>query len=260
MYFYMGKKNSEKKKTEEGPINPKYEEIVKYLVDEKIGGIEYCLRQLLYEGDHRELINNYKTENKNTIFEKISNFYESTQFEEKNFKDVDVLSGLWNKYMLKIYYYDRINYKFFEYSIKTDKVEEVSMFEIRDAEESKDYNHSFFSKIKGGNSLWLEYEKVLNDKKSEEQLEKVRKELMIFSEKMKKFKFIPDDELGDFKLEEADDQYRDGKTRYLHDKKMYYRLVGINGYITFDSDTDIMLEPIFAKHFYDKIVKKLREQ
>jgi hypothetical protein len=249
-----------KKKVEESEkVNPEYNEIIERMID-MIGGKEYCLRQLLFEEDHKKFINKYRESHRDSILKKISKFYESVPFNESNIVDIETSSGAWNKYILKIFFYDKKNYRIFDYSIKYSKVEEVSLFEIDDDDETKNYSRSFFSKLKGGNQFWNEYNKMLEEKNSEDQTHKLQKEKEYFVEKMKKFKFIPDDDSKDIELEELEEQLKDGKTRYELDNKFYYRLVGINGYITFNEEKDIMLEPAFAKYFYEKIVKKLREE
>jgi hypothetical protein len=253
--------------------NPEYNKILDNLI-EMIGGKEYCLRQLLFEGDHKKFISEYKIKNRDFIINQIPKFYDSMPYDEKNIVDIEISSSVWNKYVLKIFYYDELNHRFFEFSIKTNRVEEVSLFELSDDcdDDSKNYSRSFYSKVKGGNLLWEKYNKLLENKKMEEYAEKLQKEKIMFAEKMKKFNFIStknknsdkdnneiSEELKNLNLIEAPDQYKDGKTRYISDNKFYYLLVGIDGYITFDESVDIMLEPYFARLFYEKIVKKLRE-
>jgi hypothetical protein len=250
----MPKKN----KHEDQEINQEYNEIVDHLI-EMIGGKEYCLRQLLFEQDHRDFVTKYRDKNREAILEKISKFYESTPYDKENIVNIEISSGAWNKHMLKVFFYDEKYHRVFEFLIKTNKVEEVSLFEYDEFDEGKNYTRSFYSKLRGGNLLWDKYNKELESKNSEEQLDKLKKERDYFVEKMKHFKFIPDDELGDIELEEAPEQYTDGKTRYLYNNHFYYRLVGITGYITFSEKKDIMMESIFSKYFYEKIVSKLRQ-
>lgn len=254
----MLKKKQDKPKNTETK-NLEYSKLLDEMI-EMIGGKEYCLRQLLCEYDHKKIISEYKKEHRNFILEQLPKFYDSVPYDEKNIVDVEISGGSWNKYILKIFYFDQEYNRIFEFSIKTNSVEEVSLFEPCDDEESKSYARSFFSKLRGGNLLWDKYNKILEEKKIEETAEKLREELRSFNEKMRKFKFISSDELGDMELIEAPEQYKDGKTRYLYKNNFYYQLVGIDGYITFNEGLDIMLNPSFARHFYDKIVKKLREE
>jgi hypothetical protein len=258
----MSKKKQDKteklKNTEANNYNPEFPKILDELID-MIGGKEYCLRQLLCECDHKKIVSEYKKKNRDFILGQLPKFYDSVPYDEKNIVDIEISSGAWNKYILKIFYFDQEYNRFFEFSIKTNSVEEVSLFEACDDEDSKSYSRSFFSKLRGGNLLWEKYNKVLEDKKIEESVEKLKKELQSFNENMKKFKFIPSDEIGDIDLIEAPEQYKDGKTRYLYKNNFYYQLVGIDGYITFHEEIDIMLNPSFARHFYEKIVKRLRD-
>jgi hypothetical protein len=252
-------KNSEQKNNES---NEKYEKILDSLI-EKIGGKEYCLRQLIFEGDYREFTSEYRTNNRNHIFNLISLLYESVPFDEKNIINIDISNTFWNKYIMKLHFYDQENFRFFEYSIKNDKVEEISLFEIKNDDEEVDnkiYAKSFYSKIKGGNIHWDKYNKLLEAKKMEEYAEKIQKEKDFFMEKMKNFKFINSNDIGDIELIEAPEQYKDGKMRYLYNKIFYYQLVGIDGYITFNEGKDITMDPAFARQFYEKIVKKLRNE
>lgn len=250
-----------KKIKEETEINPEYNEIIDHML-EMLGGKEYCLRQLLFEEDHRKFITKYREKNIKNILNKISNFYESVPFEEDNIIDVEISSGAWNKYLLKLFFYDKKHHRIFEFVIKTNKIEETSLFEFEDDDETKNYSRSFFSKIKGGNQLWNNYNKILEENSSEDNLNKMRKEIEYFKDKMKQFKHVSEED--ELKLQEADEQYKDGKIRFLYKESendepiYYYSLVGVNGYITFNETKDIMLEPVFAKHFYNKIVKKLR--
>jgi hypothetical protein len=259
----MSKKKQEQNQTQQtntNSSNKEYEKILDELID-MIGGREYCLRQLLFEGDHKKFISEYRKKHRDFILEQLPKFYDSVPYDEKNIIDVEISSGAWNKFILKIFYFDQEYNRFFEFSIKTNRIEEVSLFEACDDEESKSYSRSFFSKLKGGNLLWDKYSKVLEAKQMEEYAEKLQKEKQLFNEKMKKFKFIPSDELKDlgYELIEAPEQYKDGKTRYLHKNNFYYQLVGIDGYITFHEGSDIMMDPAFARNFYEKIVKKLRD-
>jgi hypothetical protein len=255
-----------REKRERENITSDYNKIVDELID-MIGGKEYCLRQLLCENDHKKFISDYRNKNRENILEQIVKFYDSPhiRYNNKNIIDIDISSGHWNKYILKIIFYDQENHRFFEFSIKTNKVEEISLFEAitgYDDEDSKSYSRSFYSKIKGGSLLWDKYNKISEEKKMEEIVEKLNKEKQLFAEKMKKFNFVSLDDAKESNLEliEAPEQYKDGKTRYLNNNIFYYKLVGINGYITLNEGKDIMLEPSFAKLFYDNIVKKLREE
>lgn len=250
---------SKKKGENSEKINPEYNEIVDCMI-EMIGGKEYCLRQLLFEEDHKKIINKYRENNRSSILKKISNFYESVCFDENNITDIEISSSNWNKYILKIFFYDTKNYRIFNYSIKYNKIEEVSLFELDDNDDAKNYSRSFFSKLKGGNHFWNEYNKMLEGKNSKEQLIKLQNEKDYFIEKMKKYTYISNIDSKNIELEELEEQLKDGKIRYKFENVFYYKLVGINGYITFYEDKDIMLEPTFAKYFYDIIVKKLREE
>lgn len=255
---------TKKKIQENEKENPEYNEIIDHML-EMIGGKEYCLRQLLFEEDHRKFIEKYRNKNRNEILNKIAKFYESVPFDENNITDVEISSSVWNKYLLKLHFYDIKNYRIFEFIIKTNKVEELSLFEFDDDNETKNYSRSFYSKLKGGNHLWNDYNKILEEQILEKNKNKDKEELSYFIQIMKKFKHVSDEDMKDTELVETDDQYRDGKKRYLlndteNNKTFYYyKLVGagINGYITFNEEKDIMLDPVFAKHFYNKIASKL---
>jgi hypothetical protein len=258
------KEETVKKNNESTESKKKYDKILDDLI-EMIGGKEYCLRQLICEGEHKNFIKKYKEDNKKFILDQISKFYDSVPYDEKNIIDVEISNALWNKYIMKIYFYDKENHKFFEFSVKTSKVEEQLLFETLDTDcdnsaNAKTYPKSFFSKLKEGVIMWEKYSKVLETKNMEEYEEKVQKEKEYFLEKMKKFKIMDQEDLESVGLLEAPEQYRDGKTRYIANNIFYYQLVGIDGYITFDDGKDIMLDPTFARHFYEKIVKRLREQ
>jgi hypothetical protein len=237
--------------------NESYEKILDDLIN-LIGGKEYCLSQLISEGEHRNFLSGYKKDNRQKILDQISEFYDSTVFDENNILDSEITNALWNKYIMKLYFYDQENYKFFVYLLKDQKVEEVMLF-MNDSDEEKTYTKSFFSKIKGGNNLWEKYNKILEQKEVEKCVEKVQKDKEFFIKTMKNFKFIEFENATNLELVEASEQYKDGKTRYIYDNKFYYKLVKIEGYVTFYDETDLMLEPAFAKYFYEKIVKQLRD-
>jgi hypothetical protein len=215
----MSKKKQEKEQKEQNlKQTQEYDKILGELI-EMIGGREYCLRQLLFEGDHKKFISEYRKKHRDFILEQLPKFYDSVPYDEKNIVDIEISSGAWNKYILKIFYFDQEYNRIFEFSIKTNAVEEVSLFEACDDEESKSYSRSFFSKLRGGNLLWDKYTKILEEKKMEEYAEKLKKEVQFFNEKMKKFKFIPNNDSNDnnnLEFIEAPEQYKDGKTRYLY--------------------------------------------
>lgn len=236
-----------------------YENILDTLI-EKIGGKEYCLKQLLCENDYKSFVNNYKQKNKSIIFEKIDKFYENDK--QKNIIDVEISNALWNKHIMMIYYYDDCNFRFFEYSIKSCCINEIPIFDesvdYSENEDSKNYTKSFYSKLKGGNLLWGKYNSYNEEKNLEKYELKAKENNEKFMEKMRKFKFIPEDESKDLNLVESNDRYFDGNDRYLLNGIYYYKLPNVSGFMTFEENKDILLEPYFAKLFYEKIVRKLR--
>lgn len=237
-----------------------YENILDSLI-EKIGGKEYCLKQLLCENDYRVFSHDYKHKNKKSILEKIEKFYEKEK--QKNIVDVEISHAIWNKYIMMFYYYDNYNFRFFEYSVKTEEIKEIPMFDdsidYTENEEAKNYSRSFYSKLKGGNLLWEKYERTQEEKNAEKYELKAKEDNAKFMEKMKNFKFITEEESKNFNLTESSDRYFDGNERYLLDEVYYYKLPNISGYMTFGENKDILLEPFFAKLFYEKIVRKIRE-
>lgn len=241
----------------------KYDTIVDKLL-EKIGGKEYCLRQLLPESDHRSFIVEYRNNNRKNIMKFLQErFYKElvgdkeALFDENNFVDIDVNSAIWNRHIMKMYFYDTENNKFFEYYVKTGEVENVSMFED---DEVKTYPKSFFSKIRNGNSLWEQYKQILDKNQQEKYVEKLHKEREFFVENMKTCRFVDNEEIDALTFVKAPEQYRDGKVRYIANNVFYYQIFGISGYVTFESGTDLLLNSGFSKLFHDKIVKKVREE
>jgi tRNA splicing endonuclease len=239
-----------------------YENILETLI-EKIGGKEYCLKQLLCENDYRSFSHNYKNKNKKSILEKIEKIYEKNKdYEQINIIDVEISNALWNKYIMKFYFYDESRFRFFEYSVKTEEICEISIFDesidYDEQEDLKTYPKSFYSKLKGGNLLWEKYNRVQEEKNAEKYIAKAHEDNAKFMEKMKRFKFIQEEDARDLSLIESNDRFFDGNKRFMLDGIFYYKLPDILGYLTFGEKQDILLEPFFAKLFYEKIVKKLR--
>lgn len=238
-----------------------YESILDSLI-EKIGGKECCLKQLLCENDYKSFSHNYKSKNKNKILEKIEKLYEK-DYNQKNIVDVEISNTLWNKYIMKFYFYDECNFKFFEYLVKTEEINEISIFDesidYDEQEDLKTYPKSFYSKLRGGNLLWEKYNRLQEEKNMGKYAAKAQEDNAKFMEKMKKFKFIQEEDSQDLSLKESDDRFFDGNKRYMLDGIFYYKLPNVTGYLTFGEEKDILLEPFFAKLFYEKIVKKLRE-
>lgn len=231
-----------------------YEKILDTMLN-LMGGKEYCVKQVVTENIHKKIINDFRNNNKQHIFSLFKNFY-TDNFDEKNIINVDINNSHWNNYFLKIVYYDTENFRFFIYNIKKNILEETSLF-INDDDE-KNYSKTFFSKIKGGNNLWDKYEKHIENKLSEN--EKSQNELNFFYDNIKNFQFINIDDINEnFNPHESLEQYQDGNIRYLHNNIYYYKIVGINGFITFHNDNDLLLNSGFARNFYEKIVKQIRE-
>lgn len=257
----------EENKNREKPKNltqkEKYNRILDKLID-KIGGKEWCLKQLIPEFEYREFALEYRHVYRNYILDQIrKNFYDSMEFIENNFVDVDVSNALWTSHIMRLYLYDQVNHRFFDFSVRTHQVEEVSLFEACEDEDedgnTKTYPRSFFSKLKNGNSLWEKYGKILEENQMTKHFEKMQKNRDHFLDKMKKFKLIDSEDFEELEAKKAPEQYDGGMTRFVHDDIFYYQLEGIDGYITFNDGNDIMLEPSFAKVFYEKVVEQLRD-
>lgn len=237
-----------------------YEQILDSLI-EKIGGKEYCLRQLLCENDYKNFTHNYKKAHKTNIVQKITELY-SVNIE--NIIEVEIAQSFWNKYIMKLYFYDECNFRFFEYFIKTEEITEVKIFDYDyddndDSDNLKTFPKSFYAKLKGGNLLWEKYDKTQQEKNSEKIAQKSKEENDKFMEKMKCFKFITLSKGKDLNLKESEERFFDGNQRFMLGNIFYYKLPNVNGYMTFNEEKDILLEPYFAKLFYEKIVRKIRE-
>lgn len=237
----------------------KYNKILDDLI-EQIGGKEFCLQQTIPENIHKNFINDYRNNNRNFMLEEIhKNFYDTMQFNKDNIIDIEISSSFWNRHIMKIYFYDNINHRIFEFYIKTHKIEEVSLFKETENNE-KHFSKSFYAKLKNGNILWEKYNVILEEQKSEEYAEKLKKEKEFFFSKMKKFKFIEKEEFDKLNAIQAPEQYNDSNTRYILNNIFYYELSRVCGVFTFDEGIDIMLNPGFVRLFYEKIVKKLVEK
>jgi len=246
------------------------DELIDSMGCDDYSGKEYCLRQTISESDHRNYINNYRKTYRNEILNKISSFYrDGENFSDHNFSDVDINNTIWTQHLFNIYFYDKINYRFFEFSLRSGDVEEVSLFKFCDDNDedefSKTYPKSFFSKVKGGILLWETYSDHLNEQLMEKREKKLKQKREENEEKMRTFKFLDTDEVDNLKennelnLEEAPTQYSGGGIiRYLGNGEFYYKLNRVNGYVTFGSKTDILLDPSFNKFFYKEVIEKIR--
>lgn len=236
-----------------------YEQILDNLI-EKIGGKEYCLRQLLCENDYKNFTHSFKKTHKKNILQKIEELF---SVNNENIIEVEIAQSFWNKYIMKLYFYDECNFRFFEYSIKTEEITEINIFDYgvdcEDSDNYKTFPKSFYSKLKGGNLLWEKYDMGQQEKNSEKTAQKIKEENEKFMDKMKCFKFIQISEEENLNLQESQERFFDGNQRFMLDDIFYYKLPNVNGYMTFNEKKDILLEPYFAKLFYEKIVKKIRE-
>lgn len=236
----------------------RYNAILDGLIEE-LGGKEWCLKQLISESLYNNFANNYQEVHHDLILNLIEEKYYkfvNMDFSKENFKKLDVLSGVWIKYIMNLYFYDVVNNRIFEFSIKKHTVTEIDIFEDED---NKIQAKSFFSKIKNGNSLWEKYKKTLDESNSEKINKENEENTENFINHMKKFRMIDEDEVDSLNLLEAPLQYNDGKNRFLSNNVYYYQLAGIDGFITFDSGIDIFQDIPFSKLFYEKIISQLRE-
>lgn len=229
-------------------MNENYEKILDDLLNQS-GGKEYCLRQIISESDYKKFSEEYKVNNRQTIFDKICKLYDDDTYDETKIMNIDINASLWNKYIMKLYFYDTINHRFFEYYIKTEQVENVSLFE----DDNKTYSKSFFTKIKGGYTLWEEYEKFSAKQQQDKEVEKKMQTLLLFKEKVKKMKFVSITDFEQLNSNKAPEQYTDGKLRYLSNNHYYYYIGTLNGYITFEEGEDLLLNEDYAKLFEKKI-------
>ena len=249
-------------------FNTVLDELIDSMGCEDYSGKEYCLRQTISESDHRKYIREYQKTYRDNLLNKISSFYrDGENFSEDNFTEVDINNTIWTQHLFNIYFYDKVNYRFFEFSMKTNDIEEVSLFKFCDDDDdelSKTYPKSFFSKIKGGILLWENYSDYLNEIMMEKREKKLKQKREENEEKMKNFKFLDTDEIDNLKennelnLEEAPTQYSGGGiTRYLGNGEFYYKLRKVNGYVTFGNEVDILLDPSFNKFFYKEVLEKI---
>jgi hypothetical protein len=243
----------------------KYAKILDKLID-KIGGKEWCLKQLIPEFEYRDFSSKYRDTHKKNIFEKIQkNFYDAHQFDESNIIDIEMSNSTWSNHIMKLYFYDKSTHRFFEFSIKNQIVEEISLFTTYDDDDddepnTKTYPKSFFSKIKNGNSLWDKYRKVLDSTQLDARLNRKQKENDYFNEKIKQLKLIDSDEFEKFEKIKTPEQYNDGKIRFIYNNVYYYEILGTEAYITFEESKDILLEePAFSKLFNEKIISQLKD-
>lgn len=237
-------------------MNENYEKILDDLLNQS-GGKEYCLRQIISESDYRKFSEEYKNNFRSTILDKISKLYEQPRredsYDETKIINIDINASLWNKYIMKLYFYDTVNYRFFEYYIKTEQVENVSLFE----DDNRTYSKSFFTKVKGGYTLWEEYEKFSVKQQQDKEVEKKMQTLLLFKEKVtNKMKFISITDFEQLNSVKAPEQYADGKLRYISNDHYYYYIGTLNGYITFEEGVDLLLNEDFAKLFDKKIRKE----
>jgi hypothetical protein len=234
----------------------KYEKILDCLLKAS-GGKEYCLRQVLTEFDYNQFSKDYRQDHRQDIYNRISErFYQDgTVFDEGNIADIEISKTCWNKFIMKLYFYDTVNYKLFEYYIKTDKIENTSLFEDND----KVFSKSFFPKMRNGNALWDEYKDFLEKEEREKEMARIAKDHAFFKEQVNKLKHLDMDEFDELNSIKAPDQYRDGCVRYLADNHYYYLIVGVDGYLTFEMGEDLLLNRGFSSLFYKKVVQKLRK-
>jgi hypothetical protein len=233
-----------------------YNTIIDNMIDQ-IGGKEYCLQQLLPESVHLNFIKEYSKKCREHVLDIIKNqFYENILFDSSCIQNVDINSVVWNKHLMKIYFYDNKNYLFFEYNIKTNTVVNVSLFEDDDYQV---YHKSFFVKLRNGNALWTQYTNNIEYEKHQKYIEKVKKNEEFFIEKMKDFKFLNIDEI-DLTDKMIKTRFPDDKNRYIDNNIYYYKCNDIDGYITFNSTEDTFLNRDFSKLFYDKVLVKAREE
>jgi hypothetical protein len=233
-------------------MNEEFENVLDTLIDQ-YGGKEYCLSQVLSESEYRNFYKEYRTNNRQVILDKISKLYESGGFDEANIIDIEINSSIWRDYIMKLYFYDKVNYRFFEYNIKTDQVVNYTTFE----NSTKTYVKSFYTKIKWGNMLWDEFEKYLTKLKEEEQIENEKRYRLFFLEKIKKMKMLTDTEFAKLDAVKAPIQYRDAMARYICDNKYYYKHIRYRDYITFEESEDLpIVHEVFRVLDEKKILSK----
>ena len=232
-------------------INPDYEKILDDLLNQS-GGKEYCLRQIISESDYRKFSDEYRTNNKSIILEKIQKLYGETPIIPTNLIDIEITPTQWNKHLMKLYFYDTVNHRFFEYSIKTIQAENVSMFE----DDNGTYQKSFFNKVKGGYALWEQYNQPLIERQREQEIEKRAELLLLFKEKIKKMKLTSSDDFDAIASIKAPDQYTDGRVRYISNNQYYYHIADLNGYVTFEEGNDLLADDAFSKLFNEKVLKQ----
>lgn len=237
-------------------LDDRYTKILDDLMD-KSGGKEYCLRQILTESDYKRFVEEYRTTHKKAIFDQIQQkFYKDTQFDENNISNVDVSQSQWNKYIMKLYFYDNSNHKFFEYYVKTDQVENVPLFQ----DDREVFTASFFSKLRNGNTLWDKYSKDREDIKMKKEAERLATQSLLFREKLKQLKHVPENEFTQLKSVKLTEQHPDNRQRYVHNNHFYYYIEELDGYITFEEGEDLLLNKAFAAVFNERVLKKLSSQ
>jgi len=228
-----------------------YDEILNKMI-EKIGGKEYCLKQLLSEGEHKDFLKKYLKKNKEKIYLNFTNHEE-----EIDIIHIEIASSLWNKYLFRIFLYDTKKYEMYEYNIRDKSMIKMEIFSNEIKNSDKLFPKSVFYKFRGGNVLWENYEKNVlktgEEENSEEELY-----MKYFVKKMKCFKFIPKGEeiFGGEELKKVS-KNEIFETFTLSDI-YYYEFSEINGYMTFNTEDNLLIEKKFAKLFDENIIKKLK--
>lgn len=234
-----------------------YNEILDKLIDAS-GGKEYCLTQILTETVYNQFVKSFYKEHEKMILEKIEEqFYtDGTIFDEKNMINVEINRTCWNKYIMKIYVYDRVNFKLFVYYVKTEKVENVQLFD----DNTCVFARSFYPKLKDNNILWEEYERYINRDEIELEKKQFIQDSELFLKKINNLKHINNETFKTLNQNKAENQQRDGCIRYLSNNIFYYYFTSIDGYLTFEDTDDLLLNKGFARLFHTKILGNIKKQ
>ena len=127
------------------------------------GGKEYCLKQIISQHDYKKFIVKYVSENKQIIYDKIKQTYtDDNKFDMQKIIELEISETCWNKYIMKLYYFDTENLFIFEYSVKTEKIIQIPFFND-EFENKHSYANTFLTKIKNGMKLWNSVEKRICD-------------------------------------------------------------------------------------------------
>ncbi|ATZ80465.1 hypothetical protein BMW23_0412 [Bodo saltans virus] len=244
-----------------------YDKIIDDLF-ECTGGKEYCLFQILPEHDYKKFVKKFIMEYGELIYKKIEELYTKNDmiFNKSSIIELEISSTIWNKYMMKLYYFDRSTHKLFEFNIKNNSACEISLYDSKIPSDSKacrlfgghSYSSCFLTKTKNGSALWSEIEKEQNIRnKALDEAENER----IYTEMIQTCKFLTQDEINNLQLIQTSLQYKDFYIRYICNGIFYYSRSTATKespnkriYFTFGTASDYI-----ARHGYGHIFNKLFE-